>query len=43
MIGKHKELWESVKSLGMPNKTVVSNFKAIEEGNTLTHDTHSIS
>ena len=43
MIGKHKELWESVKSLGMPNKTVVSNFNAIEEGNTLTHDTHSIS
>ena len=38
-IGKPKELWESLKSLGMPNKTVISNFNAIEEGNTLTHDT----
>ena len=42
-IGKPKELWESLKSLGMPNKTVISNFNAIEEGNTLTHDTRSIS
>ena len=38
-IGKPKELWQSLKSLGMPNKTVISNFNAIEEGNTLTHDT----
>ena len=31
------------KSLGMPNKTVVSDFNAIEQDNTLTHDTRSIS
>ena len=41
--GKPKELWESLKSLGMPNKTVISNFNATEQGNTLTHDTRSIS
>ena len=42
-IGKPKELWESPKSLGMPNKTVISNFNAIEQDNTLTHDTRLIS
>ena len=42
-IGKHKELWESLKSLGMPNKAVFFNFNAIEEGNTSIHDTHSVS
>ena len=42
-IGKPKELWESLKSLGLPNKSVISNFNAIEHDNTLTHDTHSIS
>ena len=42
-IGKPKELWESLKVLGIPNKTVISNFNAIEEGNTLIHDTRSIS
>ena len=42
-ISKPKEIWESLKSLGMPNKTGISNFNAIEEGNTLTHDTRSIS
>ena len=26
----------------MPNKAIISNFNAIEEGNTLTHDTRSI-
>ena len=41
-IGKPKELWESLKSLGMPNKTVISNFNAIEQDNILTHDTRSI-
>ena len=30
-------------SVGMPNKTVISNFNAIEESNTLTHETRSIS
>ena len=39
MIDKPKELWESLKSLGMPNKTVISNSNAIEECNSLTHDT----
>ena len=43
MIGKPKELWESLKALGMPNKTVISNFNAIEENDTLTYDTRSIS
>ena len=42
-IGKPKELWESLKSLGMSNKTVISNFNAIEQDNTLTYDTRSIS
>ena len=42
-IGKPKELWESLKALGMPNKTVISNFNAIEENDTLTYDTRSIS
>ena len=43
MIGKPKELWESLKSLGMPNKTVICDFNVTEEGNTLTHDACSIS
>ena len=43
MIGKPKELRESLKSLGMPNKMVISNFTAIEENDTLTYDTLSIS
>ena len=30
-IGKPKELWECLKSLGIPHKTVISNFNAIEE------------
>ena len=42
-IDKPKQLWEYLKSLRMPNKTVMSNFNVIEKGNTLTHDTHSIS
>ena len=42
-IAKPKELWESLKSLGMPNKTVISNFNAIEENDTLIYDTRSIS
>ena len=37
-VGKPKELWESPNSLGMPNKTVISNFNAVEDSNTLTHD-----
>ena len=42
-IGKLKELWESLKSLGVPKRTVISNFNAIEENDTLTYDTRSIS
>ena len=42
-IGKPKELWESLKSLGMSNKTDISNFNAIEENDTLTCDIGSIS
>ena len=38
-IGKPKELWESLQALGMSNKTVISNFNAIEENDTLTYDT----
>ena len=38
-----KELWESLKSLGMPDKTEISNFNAIEQRTTLTHDIRSIS
>ena len=43
MIGKLRVLWESLKSRGMPNKTVISNFKRIEDSNTLIHDAQSIS
>ena len=42
MIGKVKELWESFKSLGMPNKSVISNFNVIKGNYTLTYDTSSI-
>ena len=42
-IGRPKKLWESLKSLGVANKAVISNFNAIEENDTLTYDTHSIS
>ena len=42
-IGKPKEFWESLQSLGMPNKTVIPNFNAIEEGITLTHHVRSSS
>ena len=42
-IGKPKELWESLKSLDMANKMVISSFSAIEENDVLTYDTRSIS
>ena len=42
-IGKPKELQESLKYLGMPNKTLISNFNAMEDNDTLTYDNHSIS
>ena len=42
-IGKTKELRESLKFLGMLSKTVISNFSAVEENDTLTYKTRSIS
>ena len=42
-IGKPKQLWESLKYLGMLNKTLILNFNAKEDNDTLTYDTHSIS
>ena len=34
-IGRPKELLKSLKSLGMPNKTVISNFNTNEENDAL--------
>ena len=42
-LGKSKELWESLKYLGIPNKALISNFNAMEDNDTLTDDTRSIS
>ena len=42
-IGKPKKLWESLKSLGMLKRTVISNFSAIEENDASTYDIHLIS
>ena len=42
-VGKPKELYKSLKYLGMPNKTLISNFNAMEDNDTLNYDTHSIS
>ena len=38
ILGKPKELWNTLKSLGMPKKTVVSNFNAIDINKSLTCD-----
>ena len=35
-IGKPKELWETLKSLGMPQKTLIPNFNGVESNNGLT-------
>ena len=37
-MGKPKELWETLTSLGMPKKTLISNFNVVETNNTLTFD-----
>ena len=37
-VGLPKQLWNSLKSLGMPKTTVVSNFKAIDDNKSLTCD-----
>ena len=42
-ISKPKELWKSLKCLGIPNKTPISNFNAMEYNETLTYATRSIS
>ena len=36
-VDKPTELWNTLKSLGMPKKTVVSNFNAIDNNKSLTH------
>ena len=36
MIGKPEELWESLKLLGLPNKTVISDFTVSEDSSSLT-------
>ena len=41
-IGKPKELWETLKSLDMPQKTLISNFNAVESNNALTFDKKTI-
>ena len=42
-VGKPKELWNTLKSLGMPKKTVVSNFNAIDNDKSLTYDIKTMS
>ena len=41
-IGKPKELWETLKFLAMPKKTLISNFNAVESNNALTFDKKTI-
>ena len=41
-IGKPKELWETLKSLDMPQKILISNFNAVESNNALTFDKKTI-
>ena len=42
-VGKSKELWNTLKSLGMPNRMVVSNFNAIDDNKSLTYDIKTMS
>ena len=42
-IGKPKELWESLKYVGMQNKNLISNLNAMEDNDTLTYNTCLIS
>ena len=42
-VGKPKKLWNTLKSLGMPKKTVVSNFNAIDDNKSLTYDIKTMS
>ena len=43
IVGKQKELWNALKSIGMPKKTVVSNFNAIDNNKSLTYDLKTMS
>ena len=38
IVGKPKELWNTLKSLGMPKKTIVSNFNVTDNNMSLTSD-----
>ena len=42
-IGQTKELCETLKSLGLANKTLISNFNALKSNNALTFDKKTIS
>ena len=42
-VGKPKELWNTLKSLGMLKKTVVSNFNANDNNKSLTYDIKTMS
>ena len=42
-VDKTKELWSTLKSLGMPKKTVVSNFNAMDNNKSLTYDIKTMS
>ena len=42
-VGKLKKLWNTLKSLGMPKKTVVSNFNATDDNKSLTYDIKTMS
>ena len=42
-VGKPKELWNTLKSLGVPKKTVVSNFNAIDDNKSVTYDKKTMS
>ena len=41
-IAKPKELWKSLKHLGMLNKSLILNFNVMEDYETLTYETQSI-
>ena len=41
--GKPKKLWNTLKSLVMPKKTVVSNFNTIDNSKSLTYDIKTMS
>ena len=42
-VGKPKDLWNTLKSFGIPKKTAVSNFNAIDNNKSLTYDIKTMS